>query len=135
MRTLVRSTVVVVAMSFSAAACGEETGPPTPCLDDTGVVLAVATGASPRFNWSPACLAFRLGVTDSVGTFVWQIDADSGNTLHSGVTFGVVPDGATETIPAAALQVGQRYAVGLFRATGDSVPNEASLLTALAFRR
>lgn len=134
MRTLVRSTVVVVAMSL-AAACSEETGPPTPCLDDTGVVLAIATGASPRFSWSPACLAFRLGVTDSVGTFVWQIDADSGNALHSGVTYGVVPDGATETMPAAALQVGQRYAVGLFRATGDSVPNEASLLTASAFRR
>ena len=134
MPSLVRGAVLALACSVLAS-CKDATAPSEPCEDDTGVALIIATSPEPRFSWTPACLAYRVGVSDSTGVIVWQIDADSGNTLHSGVTFGVVPDGATETIPAAALQVGQRYAVGLFRATGDSVPNEASLLTALAFRR
>jgi hypothetical protein len=99
------------------------------------VALAVQTGGEPRITWHPACLAFRLGVTDSVGTVVWQIDADGGNTLASGVTYGVVPAGNTEIVAAVTLTVGHRYSVGLFRTTSDTLPYEASLLSAIAFRR
>jgi hypothetical protein len=119
------------------ASCKDATAPSEPCEDDTGVALIIATSPEPRFSWTPACFAFRLGVSidDSLGTIVWQIDADSGNTLRSGVTYGVVPDGATETVPAEALIAGQRYAVGLFRTASDTIPYDPKLLAALAFVR
>ncbi len=134
MPSLVRGAVLVVACSVLAS-CKDATAPSVPCEDDTGVALIIATSPEPRFSWTPTCLAYRLGVSDSAGTIIWQVDADSGNTMRSGVTYGVVPTGSSETIPAATLTAGQRYAVGLFRTASDTIPYEPSLLAALAFRR
>ena len=134
MPTLVRGAVLALACC-ALASCKEATGPSVPCLDDTGVALIIATSPEPRFSWTPACLAYRLGVSDSTGTIIWQIDADSGNTMRSGVTYGTIPAGSSETIPAGTLTAGQFYAVGLFRTASDTLPYEPSLLAALAFRR
>lgn len=129
----VRGALLAVACCV-VGSCRDATAPAEPCEDDTGVALIVATSPEPRFSWTPTCLAYRLGVSDSVGVIVWQIDADSGNTMRSGVTYGVVPAGSSETIAAAALTAGHRYAVGLFRTASDTIPYEPSLLAALAFR-
>lgn len=131
------AAATAAALLLIPAACREENllGPPVPCTADDLVTLTVSPGAATRFTWSPTCLAFRLGVTDTTGTYMWEIEADSGNTLASGITYGVVPDNATETIPSTALIAGRRYAVGLFRRIGPPPPDSVAEVQAILFQR
>lgn len=131
-----RTLAALAALALCApAACKESklVGPPLPCVPEDLVDLTVTVNPTPRFTWSPACLSPRLAVADSLGNFVWQIDADSGSTLTSGITYGVVPAGATETIPAATLTAGHRYAVGVYRQVGTT--DSVEVAQAASFRR
>lgn len=123
MSPLVRRIVPALAC-VALFACKEAAAPLTACTDP--VVLTIANAAQPRFSWSPGCLAFRLGVTDSLGAYVWEVEADSGNSLAPAITYGVAPAGAASTMAPAALETGHRYAVGLFYVSGDSVVNASA---------
>lgn len=125
------------ALLLAPAACKKESllGPSLPCTADDLVTLTVLAGPATTFTWSPTCLAFRLAVVDTAGGYMWEIEADSGNALASGVTYGVVPANATETVPSVALVSGRRYAVGLFRRIGPPPPDSVAEVQVILFQR
>jgi hypothetical protein len=131
------AVVSAAALLLVPAACKEENllGPPVPCTADDLVTLTVSSGPGTRFSWSPTCLAFRLAVVDTAGTYLWEIEADSGNTLASGITYGVVPDNATETVPSSALVAGRRYVAGLFRRVGPPPADSVAEVQVILFQR
>lgn len=132
-----RSSIIAASALACAAlaACGTDpVAPPLPCTADDFVTLSVAVSPTPRFTWSPPCLVFSLGVADNEGTIVWEIEADSGNALASGVTYGVVPPGVTQTQAPAALLSGAFYAVGLSRRVGTPPSDSVTEVQAIGFR-
>lgn len=131
------AAISAAALLLMPAACKEESllGPPLPCTADDLVTLSVSASPATRFSWSPGCLAFRLAVVDTAGNYMWEIEADSGNALASGITYGVVPGNATETVPSTALVSGRRYAVGLFRRVGPPPPDSVAEVQVILFQR
>ena len=107
----------VVAASLSAAC--KSTEPLVKCK--SGVVLTVHAGATPRFDWSPACLAFRVDVEDSAGATIWSVRAAGGDSIAPGVVYGDLPHGAAlQPVPPVALQHGKQYGVFVFRYIGPT---------------
>jgi hypothetical protein len=125
---------IVGTLAFAAlvGGCGSDE-PPRPCERNNVPLLTATSGTTPRFDWSPGCLAYRLTVLGPGGAVVWQVQGDAGNTMGSGIRYGVVPAGATESQAAAAIVSGQPHQVGLFFYTGNPAPNDAELLTAIQF--
>jgi len=86
------------------------------CTDP--VTIAVSSGTSPSFSWTPACRLFfvnvELGPTDQ-----WSIISDSTNAIAPPVQYGVVPAGALQSSSGAtSLQAGRTYDVNLFYWSG-----------------
>jgi hypothetical protein len=78
------------------------------------VTIAVSSGTSPSFSWTPACRLFfvnvELGATDQ-----WSIISDSTDAIAPPVLYGVVPTGAEQSSSdVTPLQAGQTYDVNLF---------------------
>lgn len=125
-----RRAVVAGAILLVAGSCSDSTDPAVPCTD--AVILTVGSSTAPTFSWTPTCLAYQLEVQDSTGADMWGVAADSGNTLASGLQYGVVPAQASASMAPVALVSGQFYAVGLFRLAGLSGGPE--LIAAKGFR-
>jgi hypothetical protein len=82
------------------------------------VTIAVSSGTSPSFSWTPACRLFfvnvELGATDQ-----WSIISDSTNAIAPPVRYGVVPAGAQQSSSdVPSLQAGETYDVNLFYWSG-----------------
>lgn len=108
----------VVAAAASGLACSS-TEPLVKCK--SGVVLSISTGAAPRFDWSPACLAYRIDVEDSAGATIWSVQAAGGDSIAPGVVYGDLPHGAaTQTVAPQPLQSGRQYGVFVFRYIGPA---------------
>jgi hypothetical protein len=110
----------MVALCCAMAACSSgPTSPGASVPECTGpVTIAVSSGTSPTFNWTPTCRLFfvlvELGAED-----LWGIISDSTNAIAPPVQYGVVPAGARQFDPATIpLQTGQTYDVTLARWTG-----------------
>ena len=127
-----RARRVVALAAVVLGACSEPE-PPEPCTRETVPLLTVTTGTTPRFDWNPECLAYRVTVLGPGGGEVWRVQSDAGNTMRSGVRYGVAPAGSTQSQSAVAMVSGQEYQVGLFFDTGNPAPNDAELLTAIRF--
>lgn len=130
MKTL--NTTLATLCVLGALACGDDgTGPeedPSACTDDTGTVeVTVDAAATPTFTWSPAC-AVSLFLIEEDGSDVWGVDNGTGNwgdpatgnVILPPITFGTVPEGASELQPAEDLIVGRTYEVVLWRAVPES---------------
>lgn len=84
------------------------------CLGDVDVT--VRRTIPPRFSWSPACGISNLAVVDPSYQAVWGIEGHVGeNAIESPIDFGIVPDGAFESVQPAKLQPGNSYIVRVFR--------------------
>ncbi len=101
----------------------------TNCGDDLGsgvagcsgqVALSVGLGVARTFTWSPACAIFALTVTPVIGQQeLWTIiGSNNSNSINPPVTYGVEPDGAVETGPAALLEEEVEYRVTLIVLSG-----------------
>jgi hypothetical protein len=92
--------------------------PAPPCLGD--VALTVSSGATPAFNWAPACALGSLVVLDAAQSVYWNIQAPVGrNELRPSISYGRVPDGAVQEGPLIALEPGFGYVVRVFRLERD----------------
>ena len=105
--------VMVLACSSDATSPG---GATPVCAG--AVTIAVSSGTSPSFNWTPACRLFfvnvELGATDQ-----WTIISDSTNAIAPPVQYGVVPAGARQSsLNVTPLQTGQTYDVNLLYWSG-----------------
>ena len=96
--------------AIALAGCSGDDTDIAACAEDT-----VVTVAGTIFSWQPNCGVAGVTVLEISGPTVWYIQtSDDSNTVESGVTYGVAPDG-TETIePAHELQAGVQYQVILF---------------------
>lgn len=132
--------VVCFLFGVGLLSCATSTEPSVlSCTDPSisgggGVLLSVGSGTAPRFSWSPVCKAYSLVVTDSNGTTMWGVLADSGNAMAPPVDYGVVPAGAYTQIQAAVtLQTGKEYAVGVY-SHYITTPKPSDVLGAVLFR-
>ncbi len=127
--------LAALAAGLAAPACNS-TAPVTACQAGLGVSISVASGNPPRFGWSPACFAFKIEVEDSAAATLWSVQAgDTLNVIPPGVTYGVMPSGATlQNVAPVPLQSGHTYSVGLYRYAGPP-PDSAELIGAAAFRQ
>jgi len=113
------SSLVAFGCAMVLGCSSDSTSPGAATPVCTGAVtIAVSSGTSPSFNWTPACRLFfvnvELGATDQ-----WNIASDSTNAIAPPVQYGVVPAGARQLTPnVTPLQAGQTYDVNLFYWTG-----------------
>jgi hypothetical protein len=92
--------------------------PKNPVCPDN-VVISVSGGATPEITWTPACNVSKIIVEGADGKSKWFVAAQ-GNTIESGVTFGVTPDCAVELRPAAEdLAAGEVFRVSVVRADAE----------------
>ncbi len=128
------ATSLAAVAGLAALSCSSSE-PVTACKSGPGVVVSASAANPPRFAWSPACFAFRLEVEDSAATTLWSVQAgDTLNAIAPGVTYGVMPQGATQqNIAPVPLQSGHLYEVGVFRYAGPP-PDSAELIGATSFR-
>lgn len=91
-------------------------------LCSSALVLAVAAGGAPRFEWSEPCRVWGLRVEDAAsGAIVWYMGKDD-ESLDSPVRYGELPAGAAAITPAAPLEAGHAYrAVLVQRSDGGGV--------------
>ena len=127
-------------LALAAGSCTTSTEPTLlACTDPSisgggGELLLVSSGTTPSFSWSPACKAYSLLVTDSIGNMMWGVISDSGSTMAPGVSYGVVPTGPHKQVQAPVpLLTGKSYAVGLYRPY-VTTPTPSDVLGAIAFR-
>ena len=127
--------VTALAAGLAVLSCSS-TEPVTACKAGPGYPVSVVSGNPPRFEWTPPCLAFKVEVevADSLATTVWSVQAgDTLNVIAPGVTYGVMPSGATQqNVAPAPLQSGHRYAVAVFRYAGPP-PDSAEPIGAVLF--
>jgi hypothetical protein len=113
------SSYVAMSCVMALGCSSDSTSPGAAIPACTGAVtIAVSSGTSPSFSWTPACRLFfvnvELGATDQ-----WNIISDSTNAIAPPVHYGLVPAGARQlTASVTPLQVGQTYDVNLFYWTG-----------------
>jgi hypothetical protein len=82
------------------------------------VTIAVSSGTSPSFSWTPACRLFLVNVELGAGD-QWGIISDSANAIAPPVQYGVVPAGAEQsTSEVTPLVPGQTYDVNLLYWSG-----------------
>jgi hypothetical protein len=132
---MIRLTLSIVVLS--ALGCNDDaTIAGDAC--EPNVSLSVSSTPVPEFTWQPDCGIGVLHVTAEGGGTVWQINSNPQsdftptNDIRSGVTYGTVPAGAQEFIPAAPLESGQVYQVYLnvSDSQGESIPVGTSTFTA-----
>jgi hypothetical protein len=113
------SWVVAVGCAMALACSSDDTGPGDAPPDCSGpVTIAVSSGLTPSFSWTPACRLFFVNV-ELGGSDQWSIISDGTNAIAPPVQYGVVPAGADQSSPAVTpLQAGQTYDVNLFYWTG-----------------
>lgn len=95
------------------ARCDDTTG------DHCSPTIAVGSGTTPQFSWSPACKIQRLAVFSGSGCSprfdCWQIESLNDNEIPSPVRYGTVPSTARQLSTPVALQSGVEYVVRLER--------------------
>ena len=117
----------LVAMSCAIACSSDPTGTGASVPDCTGAVtIAVSSGTSPTFRWTPTCRLFfvlvELGADD-----YWLVISDSTNAIAPPVQYGVLPAGARQRAIATPLQAGETYDVNLAYWTGPG-PEDGTLI-------
>lgn len=80
---------------------------------DSDLLISVGPGTTPKFSWEPKCNLAILIVEKNDGEDMWMIISD-GNTIASGVVYGVVPAGVNEIFGPGQLSVGTTYRVGVY---------------------
>ena len=106
--------LAAVSCAMVLGCSSDETNPSDAPPVCTGpVTIAVSSGTSPSFSWTPACHLFfvnvELGATDQ-----WTIISDSTNAIAPPVRYGIVPAGAQQSSSdVTPLQAGQTYDVNL----------------------
>jgi hypothetical protein len=112
------SWLVALSCAMVLACSSDETGPSDAPICSAPVTIAVSSGLTPSFSWTPACRLFfvnvELGATDQ-----WSIISDGTNAISPPVLYGVVPAGAHQSSSEVTpLIAGQTYDVNLFYWTG-----------------
>jgi hypothetical protein len=86
-----------------------------PCSAD--VSATIGSGTSPTFSWSPACKAFAL-LIEHGSDDIWYVRTDLDGIAPS-VTYGVLPQNASQYAPAIPLLPGVTYDFILFSGTSE----------------
>ncbi len=114
-----RTLLGALALFLVTTSCGDDLG--SGVVGCSGEVsLTVPLGVVPTFTWSPECAIFALTVTPVIGQQeLWTIiSSNNSNSIDPPVTYGVEPDGAVETGPAALLEEEVEYRVTLIVLSG-----------------
>ena len=79
------------------------------------VTVTVSSGLQPEFRWAPdsGIAWLHVGRHDK-NQQVWQITADSTNSIRQPVRYGVAPQG-TQATPAIPLEPGVEYELSVGR--------------------
>jgi hypothetical protein len=84
------------------------------------VEISVVRFDPPVISWTPDCGVSALAVDDAADRSMWSIVNLAGeNAIVPPVTFGIVPDRATEEMPRVELQHGNFYIVRVYRVHRD----------------
>ena len=84
------------------------------------VEVSVVRTDPPSFSWVPACGISNLSLGDPAERSLWLIHGPIGeNNILPPVTFGIVPEGADESVPPGQLQHGNVYIVRVWRLRPD----------------
>lgn len=119
-----RHAVAIIGLGLllvSTVRCGGDGNGPSQLAECTGpVTLSASAGTVPRFTWTPACRLFLVLVEDPTGDGdQWGVLSDSSNKIAPGVSYGVIPSGATkELLAPVPLVAGHSYHATVARFTG-----------------
>jgi hypothetical protein len=116
-RSVARGAIAFLLLTL---ACGNGTAPQC-----TGPVTVRTTmSATPIITWTPDCGVARLTIAapPSLGVvhIAWSISSP-GSEIESGVRYGRVPNGATESSPAIPLGSGAQLGILLEAPIGSTV--------------
>jgi hypothetical protein len=107
---------LAVAVCIYSAACGT-TDPLSVCPDS--VTVAVSSGLSPAFDWSPRCGIHIISVmqetVDDSARVRWAINVTPPALMTAPMPFGQVPAGANVETAAKPLESGKDYGVRIYR--------------------
>lgn len=121
-----RASTWIVAGTLAAGCGGSRAVAPSTLPECTSATtLAVTTGTTPRFSWTPVCRAYYLIVEAADGEDRWMVMTPGTNGIGPVVAYGVVPAGAQQLVPPTLLVAGQPYQVALTRYLG---PEASSFL-------
>jgi hypothetical protein len=115
------ATIGIGVLLVSTLRCGGDESGPSELSECAGpVTLSVSAGTEPRFTWTPACRLFLVLVEDPSGDGdQWGVLSDSSNNIAPGVSYGVIPSGATKELLAPVhLVAGRSYHATVARFTG-----------------
>ncbi len=128
MRSRNARTIVPLVLAATLSSCNDSQGVEG-CLGDVDV--SVIRSDPPAFSWSPACGVSDLQVSDGANRIIWGIQGGVGkNEIEPPVTFGVVPEGASESFEPGELDRGFSYIVRVFRLHPDDRTGEIEFLLA-----
>jgi hypothetical protein len=84
------------------------------------VEVSIVRFDPPVISWTPDCGISTLAVDDAANRTMWSVLNPAGeNAIVPPVTFGIVPDRATEEFPPVELTHGNFYIVRVYRVHRD----------------
>jgi hypothetical protein len=114
-------TLIALGFLLPSLACSSDSNGPSGQATCAGnVTVTVSNSTTPSISWTPACRLFFVLVEEAQGD-VWGAISDGTNAIETPVQYGVVPAGATEQTPPAALVAGTPYTVSVFRWEGPGL--------------
>ena len=121
---LARRSVAALLIVGSAAACrvSDANAPLATCDGPlTSMTIQLSDVQPTTFSWAPRCsiggMIIETNGTTAPGADTWIIHDPSGR-IPAPVTYGVVPENATEVLSPVPLVAGQKYRVHLLDGNG-----------------
>lgn len=121
MRNIIKliSISILMITTFMLFCCEDSIGPGN-CPNHVDVMAQIVE--QPIFSWSPPCeadviIVYYNGVSSTginVLNPVWSLDGND-KGISSPITYGISPDGVTETISAIQLIEGEKYTIKVIR--------------------
>ncbi len=109
-----RKYMIALCVVAALTICSDSTDPESLPVCGVGVTLTVSSGTTPTFDWNPACRVGFLIVEEIGGSDLWSIfGVNMTNAIAPGVTYGLVPEGAVQSVPALPLSPGTTYQMGI----------------------
>ncbi len=109
-----RKYMIALCVVAALTSCSDSTDPESLPVCGVGVTLTVSSGTTPTFDWNPACRVGFLSVEEIGGSDLWSIfGVNMTNAIAPGVTYGLVPEGAVQSVPLGPLSPGTTYQVGI----------------------
>lgn len=109
-----RKYVIALCVIAALTSCSDSIDPESLPVCGVGVTLTVSSGTTPTFDWNPSCRVGFLSVEETSGSDLWSIfGVNMTNAIAPGVTYGLVPEGAVQSVPPEPLSPGTTYQMAI----------------------